>query len=792
VCAETASPPAQPGSFTVLVAAEPGRRNRRTIDAVLLVALSLLTGLTAVIATSTPSADARVASAMSELLGWAAGFWRTVFAATLIFAGAIVADVVWRRRWALALDIIAASIAAVAAGSVLSRLVVSDWFAVKGGLFSAWGFPELRLACVLAVFTVAAPELVQPVRMVVAWLTALAGLGAVIIGAALPSSILGALALGLAAGTLVRLGFGSSRGVRPADTVRAALGELGIHVRELRIADRQRIGSTEYVGFDAAGEPLKTRVLGRDAQDTQWFARRWRLLSLRDPPRSAPVGRLEQVEHEALATLMATQAGVRAPPVITAALSPEGDALIATREPDVRALEDTPLNHLGDDTLDQLWQQVARLHAAGISHGRLNASNVVVDHGIPMLVNWSAATLGAPRTAIDIDTAELLVSCTVLVGSDRALRAALNGVGTDAIAGALPYMQRAALTPHVRDRARHSDIAIKQLRAETAAATGVKEAETAELRRFRPRDLLVTVLVVVAAYLLIKQLGQIGFATIVDELRHADPAWVVLGVLLAQLTFVTDAVSFRGAVLEPLPLAPCVALESAIKFINLTVPGSAGRFAINVRFLQRMGVPTAHAVGSGAVDGLSETMIQIVVVLVTVPFVEVQADATRLNLSAPSGSLVAGIVVALAAVVVAVAFVPPVHAKVVPGLRSALSALWEVMHMRRKRIELFGGNVATQVLYGLTLGAAAQAYGVDLTLAQLLLINTAASAFAGFMPVPGGVGAAEAALTTGLVAVGVDDSTAFAIAITHRICTYFLPPIWGSISMRWLERKAYV
>ena len=81
---------------------------------------------------------------------------------------------------------------------------------------------------------------------------------------------------------------------------------------------------------------------------------------------------------------------------------------------------------------------------------------------------------------------------------------------------------------------------------------------------------------------------------------------------------------------------------------------------------------------------------------------------------------------------------------------------------------------------------------MNLLLVQLLLINMAASALSSLIPVPGGVGAAEAGLTAGLVAVGVDESTAFAIAFTHRLCTNYLPPIWGSLSLRWLERKGYV
>jgi uncharacterized protein (TIRG00374 family) len=106
----------------------------------------------------------------------------------------------------------------------------------------------------------------------------------------------------------------------------------------------------------------------------------------------------------------------------------------------------------------------------------------------------------------------------------------------------------------------------------------------------------------------------------------------------------------------------------------------------------------------------------------------------------------------------------------------------------------FGPRVrlGVEVFYALTLGAACLAYGVHLTFAQLVLVNTAASVFSSLIPSPGGVGTAAASLTAGLVAMGVDNSTAFAIAFTHRLCTYYLPPIWGYFSMQWLQRKGYV
>jgi glycosyltransferase 2 family protein len=84
------------------------------------------------------------------------------------------------------------------------------------------------------------------------------------------------------------------------------------------------------------------------------------------------------------------------------------------------------------------------------------------------------------------------------------------------------------------------------------------------------------------------------------------------------------------------------------------------------------------------------------------------------------------------------------------------------------------------------------AYGVDLNLGQLIFVNTAASVLSSLVPVPGGIGAAEASLSAGLIAVGVDESTAFAIAITQRLCTFYLPPIWGYGSLRWLSRKGFI
>ena len=778
--------------MSLLAETEPGRRNRRTIDSVALFWAALVLGLSAVIAYSAPAEDERIGDALITVFGWAGALWRLAFFGVLGFAAVVVVAVIVRRRWDLARDILLTAAAVAGATVVLGRAVESDWFPLKIHLLARGGYPEVRLAAATTVVLVVAPELVRTARVAASFLVPLAAFGAVVLGAARPSGGLAGLALGLGAAAIVRLLFGTAAGVPPTARVRDALLSLDVDVRELTPAVQQHVGYAEYFGQDASGSGLRVRVLGRDAQDTQRLARRWRLLSYKDPPRSAPTGRLEQVEHQGLATLMAAQAGVRVPDVVIAALGPDGDALIATREPDVPPLESFTPDEVTDALLGELCAQVAKLHAAGIAHGRLNASNVLVVDDGPMFVDFSAATLGAPESALEMDVAEFLVACTVLVGADRVLQKSIEAGWGDAIGRALPYLERAALTPHLRDLARSHEVGLKDLREKAAAATGQEVPQLVPLRRFRIRDFVLTGALVLAAYLLIAQLAKIGFGTIADQLRHAEIAWVIVGVILAQLAFIPGGVSFRGGVPTPLPLLPCALLQSAIKFINLTVPSSAGRIGINVRFLQRMGASTPEAFAAGAVDDISEKLVEIALVLLTLPFVHIAVNRSDLKLGVPSGRLILAVLAVLALVVAAVLAVPAVRDKMLPPIHTAFASLWAVARDRHKRLELFGGQLGVEACYALTLGAACLAYGVHLTFAQLLLVNTAASAFSSLIPSPGGVGTAEASLTAGLVAMGVADSTAFAIAFTHRLCTYYLPPIWGYFSMQWLERKGYI
>ena len=308
----------------------------------------------------------------------------------------------------------------------------------------------------------------------------------------------------------------------------------------------------------------------------------------------------------------------------------------------------------------------------------------------------------------------------------------------------------------------------------------------------RAKDLVLVAALIVTAYLVISQLADIGFGTIADELREAEPAWLILGLLLAQCTFLAGGIAVRGTVTTPLALLPCVLLQSAIKFVNLTVPSSAGRIGMNLRFLQQMGVPGPQAVAAGTIDDVARKIIQIGLLLLALSLVDVRVDTTKLRGSSPDTRLLAALGVAIVVTGAVILAVPKLRARIVPAVRSALSGVRDVARIRHKRLQLFGGRLAAELLYALSLGATCLAYETDLNLAQLVFVNSAAGLVTGLVPTPGGIGAAEASISAGLIAVGVDSPTAVAIAITQRLWTFYLPPIWGYASLRWLTRKGYV
>jgi uncharacterized protein (TIRG00374 family) len=79
--------------------------------------------------------------------------------------------------------------------------------------------------------------------------------------------------------------------------------------------------------------------------------------------------------------------------------------------------------------------------------------------------------------------------------------------------------------------------------------------------------------------------------------------------------------------------------------------------------------------------------------------------------------------------------------------------------------------------------------GLDISFAQSFLIYTLGTTFANIVPIPGGVGAAEAGLYAGFTILGFPPAESMAAAIIFRIITFWIPGIPGFISFISLRKN---
>ena len=768
-------------------------RHRRAADAVLFVfgAVGLL--VASLIANSELAGEATATDSLRSLLDWLDAVWRVAYVLAPIFALALIAIAFATKRRALGVTLLVALGLVIGVSELVDKVIDGTWAGLKPLLvFGEASFPPVRIAACVAVIATARPDLSRPMRRFGGGVVTVAALAAVVLGESSLSGALAAASVGILVTAFIYLVIGSHAGFPPESRVRASLAQLGLAVGALEPTEAQIEGVAMYETTDTAGRALLVKIYGRDARDSQLVARLWRMMWYRDAGPQMAASRLRQVEHEALCTLAAARAGVATQDVIAVGAVSNGDALIVFEKAEGQTLDAMAPDSVTDAMLGGAWTSVSRLHDARIAHGRIELDGLVASGGRVVITDLARARLAAPEGDCAVDVAELLVATALRVGPDRALTAARASIGDEALTAALPYVQPAALTPELRDEAHDGGLKVSDFRATAAAALDVPLPPIAELRRVTIKGLLFVALTAFAAWLIISQLADIGLSTIIDELQQASWEWLLVVLILGQLPLASQALSLTGAVPSPIPYAPTVALESGIKFVNLTVPSSAGRIAVNIRYLQKQGLTSSSAVAAGALDGVAGTIVEVILLLIILPFMNLDLSVDAGGDRSALGWIVLAFVIAAVAAVVVLIVKRSWREKLVHALKDAFATLKDVLVAPAKLVRLFGGNILTELGWALCLSASAHAYGANLGLAQALVVNMLASVFASVMPVPGGIGVAEASLAAGMMVFGVPQTEAYAAALTHRLATFYLPPIWGWFSLRYLTRKGYL
>jgi glycosyltransferase 2 family protein len=331
----------------------------------------------------------------------------------------------------------------------------------------------------------------------------------------------------------------------------------------------------------------------------------------------------------------------------------------------------------------------------------------------------------------------------------------------------------------------------EDLRTAVGHASGQPPVKLEPLARFTWKKALALLGAFAVIYLVLPQLANAGAA--VRALHHAN-WWWVLAALPA--LFVAQAFSTLlqlGSVPSHLPFGPTYVVSLGGSFLNRVTPNNVGGMALNFRYLQKAGVDSGAAtgaVGLQTVAGLAANLLLIAVFFARTGHHNSGHFGFHIHqwvLVLITGVLVGGALFGLT---------PRgrrfYHDKIWGFIRSAGTAIAEVAKSPR-HLALAGlGALGGPMVQIVALGLCVHALGGNLPFVQVGAVYLGGHLVASAAPVPGGLGAFEAAVVAGLSAIGMPVGAAASAVLIYRLLTYWLTIPVGWLSLKVAEGRGYV
>jgi uncharacterized membrane protein YbhN (UPF0104 family)/membrane-associated phospholipid phosphatase len=650
-------------------------------------------------------------------------------------------------------------------------------------------YPVANVAAITALAFGIAPYLVRPFRRILAVVIVLVSLAALYLGAGFPSDVLGGLFLGFAVAALVRVAFGAPGGKPSVAEVGTALADMGYEVTSITPADERIARAAVMDVVLDNGDHLRVDAFGRDQRDARLAAKVWHKAMYHDPGLPVFGSRVQQVEHIGFALMLAERADVRAARLVATGVGGADAAVLVTTPPAGKPIGALPTDEVSDAVLADAWQQLDRLHHAGIAHGNIDTLRVVVDDGSVAFDDFSSADATGEQYWYDRDDAALLVMSAQLVGDERAIAAAVDALGKERMASVIPVVQPAALPDALTKGVKHQGKALKELRTELATATGAEDVPPLKIKRLSLVNIGMLAGILLALAIAIPSLEGINWSSVQSQFENATWAWALLAFLLYPLVPMAWATALLGCVNKDLPFVPTVLTQLACTFLNLITPNGIGGTALQLDYLHKQGVPVASGGSAMVLSTGVGGAIQMALFLIAAGITATAVDTSSSSDSSGSTTLI--VIAVVAALIGIVLFVPKIRGKVVPAVKKAAVDIWTVLRNPKKALQLFGGDTAGNLIYPALLGLCLLAFHQRLDFAQLVVVQVGAGMVGNVAPVPGGIGVQEAALTGGLTAFGIPAAPALATVLVFRGITFAIPPVFGFFTLRWLRAKGY-
>ncbi|MDN5790306.1 MAG: flippase-like domain-containing protein [Micrococcales bacterium] len=720
-----------------------------------------------------------------QLVGWLSGI------GVVVLPLAVGADLIVRTRPMQLIQALAAAGVGALIVIGLSALILDGHLGtvaaalsrpLEGGRTDPLDAVIVAMVALLTVADVVGRQWISPVAIVVVAATVVTSF---ISGASTSLAVFCSLLLGWLVGLAFRFGFGATSTRPPGREIAEALIAAGIPLTRLELVDPDDAGDRRYRGTTDSFL-VDVQVMDRDTFGLASGRRLWRLLRVRSGSTRKPALTLRtELEHRTLMGLALAQVHIPAPrPVAVCEVGPFS-AVIAYIDP-----TGTPLSELGEDLDDAqlalIWRMYSTLQRRRIAHRGLGPYTVMItDDGRAGLRRVGRGDIAADELSLRIDTAQLLTTVGLAVGAERAVATASAELGEDALVRALPLLQPLAMTRSTRTALKEHKEMLGALREEIERRLPAEESvEPVELRRVTLRALVTVIGGGIAAYVILTQLAQVDLGQLVAT---ANLGWAVATIGCAVLTFAGASLVLSGAVSLRLRFVRTYMTQLAVAFSGLVAPSAIGNIALNTRYLQKSGLQPAVAGASVGVAQLAQFSSYFVLIIIS----GVLAGTGPRASFTPPAALVA-VVPIVVLVILALLAVPKVRrlitGRLVPRVKIVVPQVLSVLQRPRKLVQLLGGALLLDMSFVAALVCATRAFGADQPVAAVAVVYFAGAIIGSAVPTPGGLGGIEAAMSAGLIAIGLDGGTAVSSVLLYRLATYWLPIPFGWYSLNRLQK----
>lgn len=549
------------------------------------------------------------------------------------------------------------------------------------------------------------------------------------------------------------------------------------------------------------GPRLDVVVLDGDRQVIGFMQRLWHSVRVRGIEGRTAMSLRAVAERAALLTYAASAAGVRTPRLLGIAHADDSMLLVLEHPEGTIPLSDAEPELVSDRVQQAVWRQLDRAHSAGLSHRGITGDVVLVGRAAPgisggtplqyedspnvWLTGWQSGDIASPGFSQLMDVAQLLTSLSLVVGAKDAVRNAMAVLGEEQLGAVGPLLQGVVLPSATRARMRaHKDL-LPQLRSALVRELPEANVEPQQINRFSVKTVVTWIVTFVAIAVVFT---TINFEQVTTAVAQSNPWWLVATFVLGLATWLGAAMTFIGFASVRLPVFRATLVQAAASFVALAAPAGIGPAALNLRMLTRRGVSTSLAVATVALVQVSGFVVT-VLLLVLLSVVSGEGGALR---ALPSTSVVFAIITVVIAA--GIVFSVPVLrrwvvAKVSPTLRQVWPRLSELLSTPWRLGLGVAGNVVITLGYVFAFHTALLAFNVEVSLIDLAVVYLVGNTVGSLAPTPGGLGAIEFALITGLTTTAsVPAAVATSAVVLFRFATYWARIPLGWFAMRYLNR----